>query len=75
MKCEGVWFKLWCQEGLRGESINGCKRWEVVEVREEIEWRPGMRKGWRGGVGLEAEEGRTRMERHGKRVGKREGGR
>lgn len=34
-----------------------------------------MRKELRRGVGLEAEEGRTRMERHGKGVGKREGGR
>lgn len=45
-----------CEEGLRGESINGCKGWEVVEVREEIEWGPGMRKELRGGVRVEVEK-------------------
>ena len=73
MTCEGVWFKVWCEEGLRGEGINGCKGWEGVKVREETEWRPGVEKGWRGGARVEAEEGRTRMERQGKREGKRVG--
>jgi hypothetical protein len=73
MKYEGMWFKVWCEDGLRGEGINGCKGWEGVKVREETEGGPGVRKELRCGVGLEAEEGRTKMERHGKRVGKRVG--